>query len=105
MMEDKRNKPKSNKIIRRPSVQDAVVEVNKVTRMVRVFNSCKQMIPLQMRPPGTSFYRYEQQIRLNPGQHALLPLDHLREDQLENLQKRGFIKIIYDSGSRNSKQN
>jgi len=104
-MEDKRNKPKSNKIVRRPSVQDAVVEVNKVTRMVRVFNSCKQMIPLQMRPPGTSFYRYEQQIRLNPGQHALLPLDHLREDQLENLQKRGFIKIIYDSGSRNSKQN
>jgi hypothetical protein len=105
MMEDKRNKPKSNKIVRRPSVQDAVVEVNKVTRMVRVFNSCKQMIPLQMRPPGTSFYRYEQQIRLNPGQHALLPLDHLREDQIENLQKRGFIKIIYDSGSRNSKQN
>jgi len=104
-MEDKRNKPKSNKIVRRPSVQDAVVEVNKVTRIVRVFNSCKQMIPLQMRPPGTSFYRYEQQIRLNPGQHALLPLDHLREDQLENLQKRGFIKIIYDSGSRNSKQN
>ncbi len=102
-MEDKRNKPKSNKIVRRPSVQDAVVEVNKVTRMVRVFNSCKQMIPLQMRPPGTSFYRYEQQIRLNPGQHALLPLDHLREDQLENLQKRGFIKIIYDS--KNSKQN
>jgi len=104
-MEDKRKKPRSNKIVRRPSVQDAVVEVNKVTRMVRVFNSCKQMIPLQMRPPGTSFYRYEQQIRLNPGQHALLPLDHLREDQLENLQKRGFIKIIYDSGSRNSKQN
>ena len=105
-MEDKRKKPISNKIIRRPSVQDAVIDDNnKVTRMVRVFNSCKQMIPLQMRPPGTSFYRYEQQIRLNPGQHALLPLDHLREDQLENLQKRGFIKIIYDSGSKNSKQN
>lgn len=104
MTEKKQN---IRKIVRKPSLQDAVSEApdSKSSRMVRVFNSCKQMIPLQMRPPGTSFYRYEQQIRLNPGQHALLPLDHLREDQIENLQKRGFIKIIYDSGRKNSKQN
>lgn len=100
-------KPNTRKIVRKPSAQDAISEApdSKSSRMVRVFNSCKQMIPLQLRPPGTSFYRHEQQIRLNPGQHALLPLDHLREDQIENLQKRGFIKIIYDSGRKNSKQN
>jgi hypothetical protein len=107
MREDKRKIPKSThqSIVRMPSHQDAAPAKVKATRMVRIINNSKQMIPLQMRPPGTSFYRNEQQIRLNPGKHAMLPYDHLRADQIENLQKKGFIKIIYDSGSKNSKQN
>lgn len=105
--EEQPNRKKvQRKIVRQPSYQDAIVEGPKVSqRMIRVFNSCRQMIPLQLRPPGTSFYRNEQQVRLNPGQHALLPYDHLRADQIENLQKKGMIKVIFDSGKRDSNQN
>jgi hypothetical protein len=101
-----KNSKNRRKIVRIPSPQEAAeVVVQGDLRMVRVFNNCKQMIPLQLRPPGTSFYRNEQQIRLNPGQHALLPYEHLRADQIENLCKKGFIKIIYDSmKKKNSNQ-
>ena len=102
-MSNKKAKPR--KIVRIDSPLDAVQKSPKAMRMVRILNSCKQMIPLQLRPPGTSFFRNEQQIRLNPGQHALLPYDHLRSDQIENLQKKGMIRIIFDTDKRNSSQN
>ena len=107
MKDDKKRIPKNIKqnIVRIPSHQDAVPARIKAVRMVRIINNSKQMIPLQMRPPGTSFYRNEQQIRLNPGKHAMLPYDHLRADQIENLQKKGIIRIIFDSEKRNSSQN
>jgi len=107
MKDDKKKSARNTKqsIVRMPSHQDAVPAKTKAVRMVRIINNSKQMIPLQMRPPGTSFYRNEQQIRLNPGKHAMLPYDHLRADQIENLQKKGIIKIIFDSEKRNSSQN
>ena len=107
MKDDKKKLSRNTKqsIVRMPSHQDAVPAKTKAVRMVRIINNSKQMIPLQMRPPGTSFYRNEQQIRLNPGKHAMLPYDHLRADQIENLQKKGIIKIIFDSEKRNSSQN
>ena len=67
------------------------------TRVVRIYNNSKQMIPLQVRIPGSEFYTGESQVRLDPGSEALLPFDHLRADQIENLKRRGMIKILYDS--------
>jgi len=67
------------------------------TRVVRVYNSSKQMIPLQVRIPGSGFFAGESQVRLDPGQDALLPYDHLLSDQIENLKRRGMLKIMYDS--------
>jgi len=67
------------------------------TRVVRVYNNSKQMIPLQVRIPGSEFYTGESQVRIDPGKDALVPFDHLRADQIENLKKRGMIKILYDS--------
>jgi hypothetical protein len=67
------------------------------TRVVRIYNSSKQMIPLQVRIPGSEFYTGESQVRIDPGKDALLPFDHLRSDQLENLKRRGMIRILYDS--------
>jgi hypothetical protein len=67
------------------------------TRVVRVYNNSKQMIPLQVRIPGSEFYTGESQVRLDPGQEALLPFNHLRADQIDNLKRRGMIKILYDS--------
>lgn len=71
--------------------------MSKKSPMVRVYNNSRQMIPLQVRSPGADFYTGEQQVRLAPGRDVLLPKNHLRSDQIENLQKRGMIKIVYDS--------
>lgn len=67
------------------------------TRVVRIYNSSKQMIPLQVRIPGSEFYTGESQVRIDPGKDVLVPYDHMRADQIENLKKRGMIKILYDS--------
>lgn len=73
----------------------------KTTRgaMLRIYNCSKQLIPLQVRPPGGDFYTSEQQVRLAPGGDVLLPKTHLRQEQIENLQKRRMIRILYDSES------
>lgn len=55
------------------------------------------MIPLQARTPGGDFFTSEVQVRIGPGKDVLLPKSHLRQDQIDNLQKRGLIKILYDS--------
>lgn len=67
------------------------------TAVIRVYNNSKQLIQLQVRAPGSDFFTNEQQVRIPPGGDVLLPKSHLRQDQVENLQKRGFIKIVYDS--------
>jgi len=48
--------------------------------VVRIYNCSSQMIALQVRPPNSDFYRNEQQVRINPGQDALLPKSHLRNE-------------------------
>lgn len=65
--------------------------------MVRLYNCSKQMIPLQVRTPGTDFFSNEQQIRLDPGKDVMLPKSYLREDQIENLRRRRMIQVNYDS--------
>lgn len=55
------------------------------------------MISLQARTPGTDFYSGEQQVRIMPGKDVLLPKTYLLSTQIENLQKRGVIKVVYDS--------
>ena len=67
------------------------------SHVVRIYNNSKQMIPLQVRAPGSDFYTSEQQVRLSPGEDVLLPKSHLRLEQIENLQKRGMLKIVFDS--------
>jgi len=69
----------------------------KKSHVVRIYNNSRQMIPLQARAPGADFFTSEQQVRLDPGKDVLLPKSHLRRDQIENLQKRGMIKVVYDS--------
>lgn len=65
--------------------------------VVRIYNCSKQMIPLQVRAPGSDFFTNEQQVRLEPGQDVALPKSHLREDQIKNLQKRRMVQVVYDS--------
>jgi len=67
------------------------------SHVMRVYNNSKQMIPIQVRTPGGDFYTSEQQVRILPGKDVLLPKNHLRRDQIENLQKRGIIKVLFDS--------
>jgi len=67
------------------------------SHVIRVYNNSKQLIQLHMRPPGGDFFTNESQVRILPGMEVLLPKTHCRQDQLDNLSKKGFIKIIYDS--------
>lgn len=64
---------------------------------LRIYNSSNQMIPLQVRAPGSDFYTNEQQVRLNPGKSVILMKSHVRMDQIENLQKRGILRVVFDS--------
>lgn len=72
----------------------------KKTAVVRIYNCSKQLIPLQVRAPGSDFFTNEQQVRLEPGKDVVLPKSHLRADQIENLQKRRLIKVVYDSETK-----
>lgn len=63
--------------------------------MTRIYNSSKQMIPIQLRPPGSDFYRSEMQVRVSPGESVLVPKSHVNEDQINNLRKRRLIRITY----------
>jgi len=74
-----------------------VAKAKKKSAMVRLYNCSKQMIPLQVRAPGSDFFSNEQQVRLNPGQDVMLPKSYLREDQIENLRKRRMVQVNYDS--------
>ncbi len=65
--------------------------------MVRLYNCSKQMIPLQVRAPGSDFFSNEQQVRLEPGKDVMLPKSYLRTDQIDNLRKRRMIQVNYDS--------
>ena len=64
---------------------------------MKIYNNSKQMIPLQVRAPGGDFYTSEHQIRIGPGQTVDLIKSHLNLDQIENLQRRRMIKVIFDS--------
>jgi len=70
---------------------------SKKSVVVRIYNRSKQMIPLQLRTPGSDFFTNEQQVRIDPGKDVVLPKSHLRMEQVENLQKRRMIQVIYDS--------
>lgn len=69
---------------------------------VRILNISKQMVPIQARPPRSEFYANESQIRLMPGKDALVLKSHLLMDQIENLCKKGILKVVYDSTKSDS---
>lgn len=69
----------------------------KKTHTIRIYNSSKQMIPLQVKPPAGDFYLHEQQVRLYPNKEVTLPKDHVLEEQITNLKAKSFIKVTYDS--------
>jgi len=75
------------------------------SHVVRVYNNSKQLIALQVRSPDGDFYTSEQQVRILPSKSVILPKSHIRLDQIENLQKRGMIKVVYDSEIAQDRQN
>ncbi len=72
------------------------------SHVVRIYNNSKQMIPIQLSAPGGDFYTSEQQVRLVPKADVQLPKSHLRMEQIENLQKKGLIRVVYDSETSSS---
>lgn len=64
---------------------------------VRIYNRSKQMIPLQVRPPGSDFFSNEQQVRIAPGEDVTLPKSYLLPEQIENLTRRRLLTVTFDS--------
>lgn len=66
---------------------------------IRVYNRSQQTVPLQVKPPGGDFFLHEQVVHLRPGKSVRLPKSFVNEPQIQNLQKRRILQIIYDSES------
>lgn len=67
---------------------------------IRLYNCSKQMIPIQVRTPGSDFFSNEQQVRLLPGRDVVLPKSHLLEEQIDNLRRRRMLQVSYDSDKK-----
>jgi len=65
--------------------------------IVRIYNRSKQTIPLQAKPPGGDFFLHEQAVQLGPGKTVTLPKSYINAQQVENLQRRRQIQVIFDS--------
>ncbi len=64
---------------------------------MRLYNCGKQALRLQVRPPGGDFFTSEQQVTLNPGRDVTIIKSHLNMEQVNNLKKRGMLRVVYDS--------
>ena len=71
--------------------------MSKQSDVVQIYNRSKQTIPLQVRPPGGDFFLHEQAIQLGPGKTVTLPKTYTNEAQINNLQRRQQIQVIFDS--------
>jgi hypothetical protein len=63
-------------------------------------NVSKQLIQIQLRPPYNKdaskrldFYVGEQSVGLSPGNSDVFPKNRLYMDQINNLQKRGQLRV------------
>lgn len=65
--------------------------------LIKIYNTSKQTIRLQLKPPGGDFYSTEQQVGINPGQVVTLPKSHVLREQVDNLQRRQMLRVLYDS--------
>lgn len=70
---------------------------NKQSDVVRLYNRSKQTIPLQVKPPKGDFFLHEQAVQLRPGKSVKLPKSYINTAQVENLQRRRIIQVLFDS--------
>jgi len=64
---------------------------------IQVYNRSRQMIPLQVKPPGGDFFLHEQTVYLHPGKTVRLPKSFVNDKQISNLQARRQIQILNDT--------
>ena len=69
----------------------------KQSEVVRIYNRSKQTIPLQVKPPGGDFFLHEQAVQLRAGKTVKLPKSYVNEAQIDNLQRRRQIQVLFDS--------
>ena len=60
--------------------------------IVTIYNPSAQMITIRMK--GKDFFMDEQSVYIHSKRTTKLPSKKLDWDQIENLQKRGFIKVV-----------
>jgi hypothetical protein len=63
--------------------------------IVVLYNPRAQMVTVRRKPPqGTDFFTHEQAINIRGQKTARIPREHLDWDQINNLQKRGHIRVV-----------
>jgi len=71
--------------------------MSKQSDVMRLYNRSKQTVPLQVKPPGGDFFLHEQAVQLGPGKSVKLPKSYVNAAQVENLQRRRIIQVLFDS--------
>lgn len=64
------------------------------SNIIRIINTSKQMIPLQVSTVGGDFFKDQQQIHLYPSKDIQLDEKYLVSEQVNNLKERGLLKVI-----------
>lgn len=87
---------------KRPMTQEEIrATKQKKKEYVTVLNISDQLVTLNCKPPaGVDFYIGEQAIRLYPKKHAKIDKSRVRMYQIENLQKKGLVRLVSDTSKK-----
>lgn len=66
----------------------------KKNTVIKIYNRSRQMIPLQVKPPGGDYFLHEQTIYLSPKKTVSIPSGYLLADQIKNLKARRELAIV-----------
>jgi len=73
----------------------AAAKAEKGGPMVTIYNPGTQMVPIRLKPPaGGDFFLHEQSIYVRGKKTAQLSARRVDWNQLDNLQKKGVIKLV-----------
>jgi 5'(3')-deoxyribonucleotidase len=79
-------------------------KVNTKGGIVKIYNRSNQMIPLQLMPPKGDFFLNQQVVYLGPKRTVKVPKSYINEDQINNLQSRRELQILFDSDDAADRQ-
>ena len=81
----------------KPQAKAKIIREREDGHTITVYNRGRQVIPLQVKPPGGDFFLHEQTVHLHPGKHVTIPKSYANSSQIKNLQAKRQIQILADT--------